>query len=76
MGATNHKDKFFYALFWVSGLIIVGILVSIIGYVAVKGIAAVNLEFLLQAPRRAGSEGGISTTIVGTLYLTVLALLL
>ncbi len=76
MGATNQKDRFIYALFWLSGLIIVGILVGIIGYVVVKGISSVNMEFLLQAPRRAGSEGGISTTIVGTLYLAVLALLL
>lgn len=76
MGATNQKDRFIYALFWLSGLIIVGILVGIIGYVVVKGVSSVNMEFLLQAPRRAGSEGGISTTIVGTLYLTVLALLL
>lgn len=76
MGATNQKDRFIYALFWLSGLIIVGILVGIIGYVVVKGVSSVNMEFLLQAPRRAGSEGGISTTIVGTLYLAVLALLL
>jgi phosphate transport system permease protein len=76
VGAINRKDKFIYALFWLSGLIIVGILVGIIGYVVVKGASSVNMEFLLQPPRRAGSEGGISTTIVGTLYLTVLALFL
>ncbi len=76
MGATNQKDKFIYALFWLSGLIIVGILVSIIGYVVVKGISSINLAFLLEAPRRAGAQGGISTTIVGTIYLTALSLLL
>lgn len=76
MGAANRKDKFIYALFWLSGLIIVGILVSIIGYVVVKGISSVNFEFLFQPPRHAGEEGGISTAIVGTLYLTLLALLL
>ena len=76
MDVTKQKDKIIYALFWLSGLIIVAILVSIIGYVMVKGISSINLAFLLEAPRRAGAQGGISTTIVGTVYLTVLALLI
>jgi phosphate transport system permease protein len=74
LGATNRTDKFIYALFWLSGLIIVGILVSIIGYIVVKGISSINLEFLFQPPRLAGQEGGISTTIVSTIYLTLMAL--
>lgn len=76
MDVTKQKDKIIYALFWLSGLIFVAILVSIIGYVMVKGISSINLAFLLEAPRRAGAQGGISTTIVGTVYLTVLALLI
>jgi phosphate transport system permease protein len=76
VGVTNNKDKLIYAMFWLSGLIIVGILVSIIGYVIIRGISSINLDFILQAPRHAGKEGGISTTIVGTLYLTLLALLI
>lgn len=70
------KEKLVYAMFWLSGLIIVGILVSIIGYVIIKGFSSVNFDFILQAPRHAGEEGGISTTIIGTLYLTLLALLI
>jgi len=76
VGVTSSKDRLIYAMFWLSGLIIVGILVSIIGYVIIKGISSINLEFILQAPRHAGAEGGIFTTIIGTLYLTLLALLL
>lgn len=76
MNAASTKDKLIYGLFWLAGFIILGILVCIIGYVVVKGISVVNLDFILQPPSRAGKEGGISTTIVGTLYLTVLALLL
>ncbi len=76
MGVNSMKEKLIYAMFWLSGLIIVGILLSIIGYVVVKGIASINLEFILQAPRHAGEEGGISTTIIGTLYLTLFALFL
>lgn len=76
MGATNIKEKLIYALFCLSGLLIVGILLSIIGYIAVKGISSIGFDFILQAPRHAGEEGGISTTIIGTVYLTLLALLM
>ncbi|HBK54132.1 MAG TPA: phosphate ABC transporter, permease protein PstA, partial [Syntrophomonas wolfei] len=61
-------------LLYLSALIIIGILLAIVGYIVYKGLAMINLDFIMQAPRRAGKEGGISSTIVGTLYLTVLSL--
>lgn len=76
MGAANVKERLLTALFWLSALLIVGILFAIIGYVALKGISAVNWDFIFQPPSRAGKEGGISTTIVGTLYLTLVALIM
>lgn len=76
MGAANIKDRFIYGLFYLSGLIIVGILVSIIGYVIARGILVLNLDFILQSPRHAGSAGGIFSTIISTLYLTLLALVI
>lgn len=76
MGAAKMKDKLIYALFWLSGLIIVAILLSIVGYVLIKGFSVISLDFLLQSPRKAGAEGGIFTTVIGTLYLTLLALLM
>lgn len=74
MGALINKEKLMTLLLWLSAVIIVGILATIIGYIAIKGIAFINLDFILQAPSRAGKEGGISTTIIGTLYLTMLSL--
>lgn len=73
---TRTKDKIITVLLWMSALIIVGILFSIIAYIAVKGISAINWGFIFEAPRRAGKEGGISTTIVGTLYLTAVSLVM
>jgi len=75
MAGPNLKEKIILGLFWLSALVIVGILVAIIGYIIVKGISAVNLDFIMQPPSRAGKEGGISTTIVGTMYLTFVSLL-
>lgn len=64
------------AAFWSAGLFIVLILASIIAYIAVKGISAISLDFILQPPSRAGRAGGISTTIVSTVYLTLMSLLI
>lgn len=76
MGAANTKERILNVLFWLSALLIVGILIAIIGYVALKGVSAISWDFIFQAPSRAGKEGGISTTIVGTLYLTLVALVM
>ena len=76
MGKSKWKDKLITAGFWLSGLIIVAILAGIIGYVVIKGISSISLDFILQPPSKAGRAGGISTTIVGTLYLTLMSLLI
>ena len=76
MGLADVKETALTGLFWLSALMIVGVLVLIIGYIIVNGISAIDLKFILEPPSRAGKEGGISTTIVGTLYLTVVSLLL
>ena len=64
-----------FALVWLSGLLAVAVLVWVIGYVVVKGAGVINLEFLTT--RLAGGvsgEGGMSTTIVTTIYLIVLTI--
>lgn len=76
MPTARAGDKILTALFWFTALAIAGILVAIVGYIVWRGLGAVDLEFIFGAPRRAGKEGGISTTIIGTLYLTAVALLM
>ncbi|PKM77191.1 MAG: phosphate ABC transporter, permease protein PstA [Firmicutes bacterium HGW-Firmicutes-15] len=76
MGKINWKDKLITAGFWLSGLVIIAILAGIIGYVMIKGISSISLDFILQPPSKAGRAGGISTTIVSTLYLTLMSLLI
>ncbi len=74
--ATKAKEKIITVLFWLSALIIITILVGIIGYIVVKGISSISWDFITQPPSRAGKEGGISTTIIGTIYLTLVSLIL
>jgi phosphate transport system permease protein len=62
---------------WGGGFVTVLILLSIIGYVFVQGVHVINLDFLITPPKGGLSgEGGISTAIVGTLYLVVITIII
>lgn len=64
-----------FGLLWLTGLIVVVVLLAIVGYVVVRGARSINAEFLLTPPRGGlGGEGGISTTIVTTIYLVLLTI--
>jgi phosphate transport system permease protein len=47
----------------------VGVLLIILGYIAVQGVGALNLSFLTNDPRPVGEGGGIRNAIMGTLML-------
>jgi phosphate transport system permease protein len=61
---------------WVSALIAVGLLALVIGSVAVKGISAINLDFLTQSTVDFGPGGGIANALVGTAILVLVATLM
>lgn len=54
-------------------LVAVGILVIILGYIAMRGIGALNLRFLVDSPRPVGEGGGIGNAIVGSAVLLLLS---
>lgn len=76
MQTVNYKEKMMTLLFWLAAFIITAILAVIIGYIIFRGISSVNFDFIFTPPARAGKEGGISTTIISTLYLVLGSLLL
>ncbi len=76
MLTKKNREKLIKAFLWLSGLIIVTILFIIIAYITIKGVSAISLDFIFEAPRRAGKEGGIWTTIVSTVYLTLVSLII
>ena len=51
----------------------VGILVIILAYIALQGIGALNLSFLVNDPKPVGEGGGIRNAIMGTLMLLLLS---
>lgn len=64
-----------WAILWLSGVAAVAILLLVVGYVVVQGAKVINPAFLLTPPRGGLSgEGGISTTIITTLYLALLTI--
>jgi phosphate transport system permease protein len=65
-------QKLFFGLLWLAGLLAVGILLAVVGYVVVQGVKVVNLEFLTTAPAgglATSDVGGMSTTVISTIYL-------
>jgi phosphate transport system permease protein len=62
-------------VFWASGIITILILLVIIGYIIIKGLAVINLEFLFGEPINSGAAGGIFPMIVSTIYVTLVAVL-
>ncbi|OGD15132.1 MAG: phosphate ABC transporter, permease protein PstA [Candidatus Aminicenantes bacterium RBG_16_63_14] len=61
---------------WALTLITVGVLFFIIFFILRRGLPVLSLEFLTANPADMGKSGGIFSTIVGTVALTVLALLI
>jgi phosphate transport system permease protein len=61
-------------LLWLFTGITVFILFFIIFYVLKRGLPVVSLEFLSRNPAEMGKSGGIFSTIVGTVALTLLAI--
>ena len=51
----------------------VGILLIILSYIAIQGLGALNLNFLLNDPRPVGEGGGIRNAILGTLMLLLIS---
>ena len=49
-------------------------LVLIVGYLVVRAAPSLNLEFLLEVPKRGMTEGGIWPALIGTLYLVFISL--
>jgi phosphate transport system permease protein len=54
----------------------IGLLLIILGYIAVRGIASLSLQFLIDTPKPVGEGGGIGNAIVGSLLMTGLASLI
>jgi phosphate transport system permease protein len=60
-------------LIWACGAITLAILLVIIGYVLWNGLGVISWDFLSQSPANMGRSGGIYPMILGTVYMTIIA---
>lgn len=70
------KDNILRFFIYLSAIISVGILIGIIAYVAVRGIGAVNWQFLTSVTSELKGTFGILGNIVNTLYIIVISLII
>jgi len=70
------SEKIAKALIWSAALLVMVILIAIIIYILIKGLPIINWQFITEIPRSMGRSGGISSTIVGTLLITVVAIVI
>ena len=62
-------------LIWVAALSTIGVMILILFQILKEGLPVLHLQFFLDSPRSMGREGGIFSTIIGTLALTVVAII-
>lgn len=76
MLTPKAKERLALIILGSIAVLTVAILAITLGYLLAKGLPAINWEFLSQAPRRMGRQGGIFPFILSTFYLTGVALFL
>jgi phosphate transport system permease protein len=69
-----QTQKLAKALIWIGALLTLAVMVWILFQVLREGVPQLNLKFLFESPRQMGRMGGIFSTIVGTVALTIVAI--
>ncbi len=75
LASRKARQSLAFGIIRLAMLMVVGALGGIILLLVVQGIGAINWTFLTDVPRDSMTKGGIFPAIVGTIYLTLGALL-
>jgi phosphate transport system permease protein len=73
--SPKNAQKIMKGVFWGAGILAILILLVVVGYIIVRGLPVITLEFLFSKPLNSGRGGGIFPMIVSTIYLTLVAVL-
>lgn len=65
-----------YAILLLMTIVTIVVLFFIIGFVFRHGLGQLSLEFLTDKTREMGKEGGIFPSIIGTLFVTIVAIII
>ena len=72
----KSKNAAFYGIIGLLSALALISLILIVGFILIKGLPGITTEFLSQSPSKMGKEGGILPIIIGTLYVTLVALVI
>jgi phosphate transport system permease protein len=70
------KQALFFSIVRLSALLITLALGGILLYIIVNGIGAISWDFITKPPTDSMTKGGIMPAILGTIYLTVGAIVI
>ena len=73
--AVYIQEKVAKGFLFISVLLTLGALAAIVFHIFSHGISGISWEFLTEAPRDMGREGGVFPAIVGTAYVVLIAIL-
>lgn len=71
--SSKNSQKIMNVFLIVSGIMTLAILITILGYILIKGFPVFNLEFIFGQVIDGGKSGGIFPMIVSSLYVTFVA---
>lgn len=69
--SKKASQQIAFAVFRLLGLLVVGILFWILGFVVYKGVGVISWDFITSYPEKGMTEGGVFPAIIGTLCLTL-----
>ncbi|MCL2164493.1 MAG: phosphate ABC transporter permease PstA [Oscillospiraceae bacterium] len=70
------SEKIAKALIWSAALFVLFVLVAITIYILIKGLPVIDWRFLTETPSNMGRSGGVSSFIVGTFYVSFVAIVI
>ena len=74
--SRHHTQALAKGLIWIAAFFTLAVMFWILYQVLREGLPLLHVDFFLQTPRQMGRAGGIFSTIVGTIALTVVALVI
>ncbi|MFB4158291.1 phosphate ABC transporter permease PstA [Geomicrobium sp. JSM 1781026] len=73
---VKRSQRLAFTMLSLAALLTVIILFGILFYIMSQGFSVISMEFLFTEPRSMGTEGGVFSAILGTIYLVALVLLI
>ncbi|MCL2833579.1 MAG: phosphate ABC transporter permease PstA [Treponema sp.] len=74
--SSRASERIAKIFIWAAALLVMAVLINIIVYILIKGLPIINWNFLTDIPHNMGRSGGIASTIIGTILITIVAVVI